>query len=198
MPDAAAIHLDGVPLYHQHPDVLERQSHPPDMQTQTRSAIGNIKLILDHQGLTWRRVVKVTKYLTGMRDMDGMVEELAESFGDWTPGNTTICINSLSTPGARVELDMIALHPKAQGIAAERRLIRATLEGELLLEGVTLLDLERADQILQKYSDANIGLVDATAVAIAERLGIHLVVTTDRRHFSLFRPKHCRTFELLP
>ncbi len=84
------------------------------------------------------------------------------------------------------------------GIAAERRLIRATLEGELLLEGVILPDLERADQILQKYSDANIGLVDATAVAIAERLGIRVVVTTDRRHFSLFRPKHCRAFELLP
>jgi predicted nucleic acid-binding protein len=84
------------------------------------------------------------------------------------------------------------------GIAAERRLIRATLEGELLLEGVILSDLERADQVLQKYSDANIGLVDATVVAIAERLGIRIVVTTDRRHFSLFRPKHCRAFELLP
>lgn len=84
------------------------------------------------------------------------------------------------------------------GIAAERRLIRATLEGELLLEGVILSDLKRADQILEKYSDANVGLVDATVVAIAERLGIRLVVTTDRRHFSLFRPKHCCAFELLP
>ncbi|HSB70326.1 MAG TPA: PIN domain-containing protein [Candidatus Methylomirabilis sp.] len=84
------------------------------------------------------------------------------------------------------------------GVAAERRLVRAILEGELLLEGVILSDLGRADQILQKYSDANIGLVDATVVAIAERLGIRTVATTDRRHFSLFRPKHCRAFELLP
>lgn len=84
------------------------------------------------------------------------------------------------------------------GIAAERRLIRAILGGELLLEGVILSDLGRADQVLQKYSDANIGLVDATVVAIAERLGIRTVATTDRRHFSLFRPKHCRAFELLP
>ncbi len=71
-------------------------------------------------------------------------------------------------------------------------------EGELLLEGVILSDLERADQILQKYSEANIGFVDATVVAIAERLGIRLIVTTDRRYFSLFRPNHCRAFELLP
>ena len=84
------------------------------------------------------------------------------------------------------------------GVAAERRLIRATLDGELLLEGVILSDLERADQVLQKYSDANVGLVDATVVAIAERLGIRQVVTTDRKHFNLFRPRHCRAFELLP
>ncbi len=67
-----------------------------------------------------------------------------------------------------------------------------------LLEGVTLSDLERTEQLLQKYSDANVGLVDASAVAIAERLGFRVVVTTDRRHFGLFRPKHCRAFELLP
>lgn len=105
------LHL--VPFYHQHPDVLERHSHLPDIQTQTGRAMENIKLIIDHQGFTWRHVVKVTKYLTGLRDLDGIVEVLVESFGDWTPGNTTICVNSLSTPGARVELDMIAIHPKA-------------------------------------------------------------------------------------
>jgi hypothetical protein len=76
-------------------------------------------------------------------------------------------------------------------------LIRAALGEELLLEGVILSDLERADQVLEKYSDANIGLIDATVVAIAERLGIRIVVTTDRRHFSLFRPEHRRAFGLL-
>jgi 2-aminomuconate deaminase len=40
---------------------------------QTRLAMENIKTILDHQGLAWTDVVKVTKYLTDMRDMDGMV-----------------------------------------------------------------------------------------------------------------------------
>jgi hypothetical protein len=63
-------------------------------------------------------VVKVTKYLTDMRDMDGMVEVLSEYFGDWKPASTTICINSLSTPGARVELDMIAVRRWADHAAA--------------------------------------------------------------------------------
>jgi uncharacterized protein len=84
------------------------------------------------------------------------------------------------------------------GPAAERHLIRATIRGEFLLEGLSLGDLERAEAILQKYADANIGFVDASVVAVAERLKIQTVVTTDRRHFRMFRPKHCRTFELLP
>ena len=33
-------------------------------------------------------------------------------FGDWRPASTTVCINSLSSPGARIELDMIVALPK--------------------------------------------------------------------------------------
>lgn len=99
------------PLYHRHPHVPEEHVHAPDIETQTRRAMETIKSILDMEGLTWRNVVKVTKYLTDMRDQDGMVAVMKEYFGDWKPGSTTICINCLSTPGARVELDMIAVKP---------------------------------------------------------------------------------------
>jgi 2-iminobutanoate/2-iminopropanoate deaminase len=71
----------------------------------------NIEGILAHEGLTWTDVVKVTKYLTDMRDMDGMVAAMADYFGDWTPASTTVCVNQLSTPGARVELEMVAVYP---------------------------------------------------------------------------------------
>jgi 2-aminomuconate deaminase len=40
--------------------------------------------------------------------MDGMVAAMAEHSGEWTPARATVCVNQLSTPGARVELDMIA------------------------------------------------------------------------------------------
>jgi 2-iminobutanoate/2-iminopropanoate deaminase len=72
----------------------------------------NIKTILDHEGLTWTDVVKVTKYLTDMRDFESMTKVLAEYFGNWTPASTAVCVNQLSTPGARIELDMIAFYPK--------------------------------------------------------------------------------------
>ena len=100
------------PLYHKHPHELHEHNHPVGIKNQTQLAMDNIKTILDHQGLTWTDVIKVTKYLTDMRDMDGMVQAMAEYFGDWTPASTTVCVNQLSTPGARVELDMIATYRK--------------------------------------------------------------------------------------
>ena len=102
------------PLYHKHPHELSEHKHPIGIADQTRLAMENIKTILDHQGLTFTDVVKVTKYLTDMRDMDGMVAVLADYFGAWTPASTTVCVNQLSTPGARVELDMIAVYPKSK------------------------------------------------------------------------------------
>jgi enamine deaminase RidA (YjgF/YER057c/UK114 family) len=102
------------PLYHKHPHELHEHNHPVSIAAQTRLAMENIRTILDHQSLTWTDVVKVTKYLTDMRDMDEMVAVLAEYFGDWTPASTTVCVNQLSTPGARVELEMIAVYPKTR------------------------------------------------------------------------------------
>ena len=96
-------------LYHRHPHVPEEHQHAPDIETQTRRAMEKIKVLLELQGLTFRNVVKVTKYLTDMRDMDGMVAVLQEYFGDWKPASTTVCVNCLNQPGARVELDMTAV-----------------------------------------------------------------------------------------
>ena len=83
-----------------------------DVQAQTERVLQNLTAILDAAGASWGDVVKITKYLTDMRDMDGMVSVLVQYFGDWTPASTTVCVNQLSTPGARVELDMIAAYPK--------------------------------------------------------------------------------------
>ncbi len=40
------------------------------------------------------------------------MKTLKEYFGDWTPASTAICINALSTPGARIELEMAAAYPE--------------------------------------------------------------------------------------
>ncbi len=101
------------PLYHKHPHVLSEHVHPNDIKDQVRRAMDTVQAILAHEGLRWTDVVKMTKYLTDMRDMDGMNEVLAEYLGNWRPASTTLCVNQLSTPGARIEVDVIAAFPKS-------------------------------------------------------------------------------------
>jgi enamine deaminase RidA (YjgF/YER057c/UK114 family) len=123
MPYAPAVHIVGAcdlmfisgatasTLYHHHPHRDEEHIHPHAIEDQTRNAMEAIKSILDEVGATWRDVVKVTKYLTDIRDGDGMHRAMRPYFGDWLPASTMICINQLSSPGARVELDMIVAVP---------------------------------------------------------------------------------------
>lgn len=76
--------------------------------------------------------------------------------------------------------------------------LRSVVRGDFEIVRTTEADLERAAEILEKYDDNNIDLVDACVVAIAERLEIEKILTVDRRHFSVFRPVHCESFALLP
>jgi hypothetical protein len=62
----------------------------------------------------------------------------------------------------------------------------------------TELDLVRAAELESKYHDLGLGLVDASIVALCERLKETKVATLDRRHFSIVRPRHCSYLTLLP
>ncbi len=84
------------------------------------------------------------------------------------------------------------------GQVAHLALLREMTEG-----GLTVVDLRREDylrvrQICATYSDADIGLVDASIVAIAERLNEKKVATLDHRHFRMIRPRHVKSLLLLP
>jgi predicted nucleic acid-binding protein len=82
------------------------------------------------------------------------------------------------------------------GEEVERRFVRSLTERELAVEGLQSGDLGRCGELLDRYRD--LGFVDASIVAIAERLRLPSLVTTDRRHFSQVRPAHRVAFELLP
>lgn len=68
----------------------------------------------------------------------------------------------------------------------------------LAFEAPVAIDYLRSAEILRKYNDQNLDFVDACIVAMAERLNITKILTIDRRHFSVFKPLHCDSFELLP
>ena len=83
------------------------------------------------------------------------------------------------------------------GQEAERQFVTALARGELTIEPLMISDLPRCVQLLDIYAAANLGPVDASVVAIAERLHIQQILTTDRRDFSLVRSEHLPAFELL-
>jgi len=99
-------------LYHHHPHRDEEHIHPHSIEEQTTKAMECIKLILDKVGASFQDIVKITKYLTDMRDADGMNKAMKPYLGDWRPASTMVCINQLSSPGARVELDVIVAIPR--------------------------------------------------------------------------------------
>src|SRR5574338_122098 len=76
--------------------------------------------------------------------------------------------------------------------------MQSIVRGEMKVEFLKKEDLARAADVMAKYADAALGFVDASVVAVAERLQIKELLTTDRRHFSLVRPRHCPQLELRP
>lgn len=83
-------------------------------------------------------------------------------------------------------------------LQAETAFVKSIIKRALRLEQVDEDDLNRAIEVMDSYSDLKIGLVDASIVAVAERLKISAIMTTDRRHFSIIQPKNCAAFTLLP
>lgn len=84
------------------------------------------------------------------------------------------------------------------GSQAVLAIMRSVNAGELLVDHLIPSDLPRVTQLMETYADANIGFVDSSLVAVAERLNIVRIVTLDRRHFHMLRPRHVAAFDLLP
>lgn len=62
----------------------------------------------------------------------------------------------------------------------------------------SLDDLQRCLSLQRTYSDLEVGVVDASILALAERLTEIKVATLDHRHFGTMRPSHVDSLELLP
>lgn len=82
------------------------------------------------------------------------------------------------------------------GPSAEATFLRglATLD----IEAPTAEDFDRIAELIEQYADFPLGGTDASAVALAERIGATTIITLDRRHFAAVRPRHCDTFAILP
>lgn len=84
------------------------------------------------------------------------------------------------------------------GAHAEIRFLGDLAQGTLIVERVVAGDWLRIAELVSKYRDLQLGTVDASIVAAAERLGITTIATLDRRDFGVVRPAHVSAFDLLP
>jgi len=72
------------------------------------------------------------------------------------------------------------------------------IAGVYRIEPPTGADLARCRDLQVQYADLSLGVVDASVVALAERLGEPKVATLDQRHFRAVRPAHVKALELRP
>jgi predicted nucleic acid-binding protein len=82
------------------------------------------------------------------------------------------------------------------GEPQERKLVDALVNGGVAVEPLRDADVARTAVLMAKYPD--LGFADCSVVAIAERLALDTIATTDRRHFTLVRPRHLTRFTLVP
>lgn len=96
-----------LPLYHKHPHDPVELTPPPDMEGQVRAVYSNIKLVLDSIGTDFSSVVKLTRYLTDMREQDVLNIVQKEYFGEYLPTSTTIEVSKLVFPGLKLEIEAV-------------------------------------------------------------------------------------------
>lgn len=72
------------------------------------------------------------------------------------------------------------------------------LAGVYRPEAPTPTDLTRCRVLQEQYVDLSIGIVDASVMALTERLGENKVASLNHRHFATVRPAHTNALLLLP
>jgi reactive intermediate/imine deaminase len=80
-----------------------------DVVAQTRQVFANLAAVLAAAGTTFADVVKVTVYLTDIEDRARINPVRQDIFGDTRPASTLVEVSALATPGAKVEIDAVAL-----------------------------------------------------------------------------------------
>jgi len=80
-----------------------------DVVAQVRQVFGNLGAVLAAAGATFADVVKVTVYLTDITDRARINPVRQEVFGDTRPASTLVEVSALVVPGAKVEIDAVAL-----------------------------------------------------------------------------------------
>lgn len=71
-------------------------------------------------------------------------------------------------------------------------------DGAFIAAQLEPADVRRMADLVEQYADLPLGAVDASVIAVAERLNVAEVATLDLRHFGVVRPRHVVAFDIVP
>jgi 2-iminobutanoate/2-iminopropanoate deaminase len=83
-----------------------------DVVAQARQVFANMSAVLAAAGATFAEVVKVTLFLTDVGDRPRVNLVRQEVFGDTRPASTLVEVARLAVPGAKIEVEAIAVVPE--------------------------------------------------------------------------------------
>jgi predicted nucleic acid-binding protein len=94
--------------------------------------------------------------------------------------------------------EVCLLLERRRGTRAELAFLADVRAGRFTLVDDLEPDLDRIAELVQRYADLPLGTVDASVIALTERLELTEVATLDHRDFSVVRPRHTSALMLLP
>ena len=77
-------------------------------------------------------------------------------------------------------------------------LVDDVTDGAYHVEDLQPQDYRRVRDLCARYADIDVGFVDASVLAVVERLDEPKLATLDERHFRVLRPRHVESLRLLP
>jgi 2-iminobutanoate/2-iminopropanoate deaminase len=87
---------------------LKTKQVPADFESEVKTVLGNIGIILKAAGLDYKDVVSVQVYLTDMDLFARMNAVYTTFFADPRPARTTVGVTRLAAPAARIEITVTA------------------------------------------------------------------------------------------
>lgn len=82
-----------------------------DVALQARKVFENMREVLAAAGCTFADVVKITVFLTDVADRPLVNPVRQEVFGETRPASTLVEVTALVVPGAKIEVEAVALIP---------------------------------------------------------------------------------------
>lgn len=126
------------------------------------------------------------------------------ALGDRRDPDHDACLELLATePGPLITTGLVIaeaayLLDRQVGVDGELALYADLAAGRFVVEDLTAVEWQRVHDLADRYRDLPLGGTDASLVVLAERHAATRIATLDRRHFTVVRPAHTTTFELVP